>query len=86
MNQGLVYIYGRDMYFRPIVVLSALKLTQTTAKDQQLVDLIILLSSYMDEFMMVEGRVENFILLIDCKDISIFNAPYALLKSVLATA
>lgn len=86
MNQGLAYIYGRDMYFRPVVVLNALKLTQTKAQDRQLMDLIILLHSYMDEFMMVEGRIENFILLIDCKDISIFNAPYAMLKSILATA
>jgi hypothetical protein len=35
--------------------------------------------------MLVEGRIENFVLLIDCKDISIFNAPYNLLKSVLST-
>jgi hypothetical protein len=86
MNQGLAYIYGRDIFFRPIVVLDALKLTQTKTQDQRLIDLIILLCSYMDEFMMVEGRIENFILIIDCKDISIFNAPYAMLKSVLSTA
>jgi len=48
MDQGLAYIYGRDIYFRPIIVLSALKLTQTKAIDKKLVHLIILLSSYME--------------------------------------
>ena len=48
MEDGLAYIYGRDIYFRPIIVLSALKLTQTKATDKKLVHLIILLASYME--------------------------------------
>ena len=85
INQGLIYIHGRDKNFRPIVFLNALKLTQKKwLQDHHLVNLIVLLYSYMDEFMLVEGRIENFILIIDCNDISLFNAPYAMIKSVLA--
>lgn len=33
--------------------------------------------------MLIEGRIENFILIIDCNDISLFNAPYGMIKSVM---
>ena len=84
INQGLIYIHGRDKNFRPIVLVNALKLTQKKwLQEHHLINLIVLLYSYMDEFMLVEGRIENFILIIDCNDISLFNAPYAMIKNVL---
>ena len=33
--------------------------------------------------MFFSGRIENFNLIIDCKGIGVFNAPYLLLKPVL---
>lgn len=33
--------------------------------------------------MFVQGRIENFILIVDCKGIGVFNAPYVIFSSVL---
>ena len=50
-----------------------------------MIGFIILLFEYLDNFMLVEGRIENVVIIIDCINISIFNAPYGMLKSVLGT-
>ena len=50
-----------------------------------MVGFIILLFEYLDKNMLVEGRIENVIIIVDCLNISIFNAPYGMLKSVLGT-
>ena len=35
---------------------------------------------YMEEYMLIPGRIENFVVLVDCAHIGVFNAPIALLK------
>ena len=50
-----------------------------------MIGFVILLFEYLDEFMLIEGRIENVIIIIDCLNISIFNAPYGMLKAVLGT-
>ena len=40
---------------------------------------------FLESFMYVPGRIENMILIIDCSNINVFTAPYAMLKSLMTT-
>ena len=42
--------------------------------------MLIFLMEYMDHFVMIKGRVENVLLILDCVNMGLFNAPYVLIK------
>lgn len=86
MENGVFYIYGRDKTFRPLVIIDAAKLVEFQSKIEG-VDLIhfsILILEYLEINMLIPGRIENYILIIDCQNLGVMNTPYALLKSVLS--
>ena len=53
--------------------------------DEDVIAYAILVYEYMAAYMMVPGRIENVLMIIDCKNLSVLNAPYAMLKVVLST-
>jgi len=87
MNCGGLYIYGRDKNLRPIVICDIQKLLEnknlfgSEKKGQSdLINVCLFMLEWMEHFMFVQGRIENFILIIDCKGVGVFNAPYLILK------
>jgi hypothetical protein len=82
MNCGGLYIYGRDKNLRPIVICDIAKLMESKSLfgtgSQELINVCIFMLEWIEEYMFVKGRIENFILLIDCKGIGVFKAPYLL--------
>ena len=87
LQDGVIYVYGRDKCFRPLVYVDAGKFDaikkQFSADD--VVDLSIMIFEFLESFMYVPGRIENMILIIDCSNINVFTAPYAMLKSLMTT-
>ena len=45
--------------------------------------MLIFLMEYLDHFVMIKGRVENVLLIVDCINIGLFNAPYVLINQML---
>lgn len=45
-----------------------------------LVALSVLMIEFMHKYCMARGIIENMMLIIDCKNINIFNAPYKMIK------
>jgi hypothetical protein len=43
---------------------------------------VIYLVEYIKEYMLIPGRIENINLVIDFKELGVFNAPYSLFKNV----
>jgi hypothetical protein len=84
MNCGGIYIFGRDKNLRPIVICDIAKLLANKSlfglNQSNLINTCIFLMEWMEEFMFHKGRIENFLLIVDCKDIGVFNAPYITLK------
>ena len=70
LNGGGVYIHGRDKNLRPIIICNIQKLIQQKhlfgENNKDLINLVIYLLEYMEKFMLIPGRIENFILIIDC--------------------
>ena len=86
---GGVYVHGRDKNLRPIVVLNVQNLLMQQKhfgeENDDLIHMFIFLIEYLETFIMIKGRVENIILIIDCQGVSLFNAPYQLFKQVIYT-
>ena len=87
LMDGVLYIYGRDKCFRPLVYVNAGKIDaikkQYTSED--FISLGFLIFEFLESFMSVRGRIENLILIIDCLNINVFTAPYSMLKALMTT-
>ena len=87
MNCGGLYIYGRDKNLRPIVICDIKKLMENKdlfgSNSSDLINVCLFMLEWMETFMFVEGRVENFLLIVDCKGIGVFSAPYLIFKQVM---
>ena len=81
INEGVAYIFGRDMRYRPIFILDLMKI-HTNLKsgridDTMLKTLIQKFLSYSEEKLFIKGKVESWVLIVDCKKLS-----HAKVKSV----
>lgn len=52
--------------------------------NQDIIDFLILVNEYVQKYMMIEGRIENTILIVDCKNLGVFNMPYKMIQAVLS--
>ena len=88
LNMGGIYIHGRGKNLRPIIIVNVDKLLEHQelfGKDNiDLIYLIFFIMEYVDKFMMIPGRIENFLLIIDCLNIGVFNAPFNLFKRLMS--
>jgi hypothetical protein len=82
LNKGYVYIYKRDKSFRPIFVLNVAKLKSSKVKPE----LALEMSTYFVQFLitrvLVPGRVENWISIVDMKGVGITEIPKELMKAI----
>ena len=87
VESGLFYIHGRDKHLRPIVVLDTTKLMEMKIKgklsSEILVRLTIFTLEYIKKYMLLDERVENHVIIIDCSGLSMLNTPYSLLKEAI---
>ena len=77
LNIGLIYIHGRDCRFRPIINISA-KMFEKYKNVYNFLEIkiaIIYLLEYILENLLIPGQVENWDVIIDCKDVYITSIP-----------
>lgn len=93
MESGCVYLHGRDIHHRPIIVLDAnkiinLKLEKEGLDQDQIGEevktLMVFVMEYMRNNLHCPGHIENFIMIIDLNDVGITQCPFTVLKVVLA--
>jgi len=81
-NSGFAYVHGRDNHFRPIIIVRAktfLKIKDVYEFDD-IVKAIIYFIEYIITYMLIPGQVENWNIIIDLNDVSIFSIPDSLMK------
>ena len=60
----------------------------TLTKDivnQDFIEFMLLMVEYMEKFLLIPGRIENIVMIIDCVNLGVFNMPYGMIKSVVTT-
>lgn len=87
IENGVAYFSGRDKYFRPIFILESKKLqaVRPIPSAYTVIAVILMLYEFVNKYMSVAGRIENIIMIIDNKDMSVMSVPYKLLKPVIQT-
>jgi hypothetical protein len=77
LNLGFIYFSGRDNRFRPNIVikLSILRKKFKKFTFEQWCDAITFLIEYCISYMLIPGKVENWNVILDLKDISLYNLP-----------
>ena len=73
---GLFYMEGVDCRFRPIVVIRCDQIiaSEVTAGDMKATAAYFL--DYVARHLFLPGQVENWVVLVDLKDVSIMSVPY----------
>jgi hypothetical protein len=82
INSGFTYVHGRDNHFRPIIIVRAntfLKI-KDVYEFKDIVKAIIYFIEYIIMYMLIPGQVENWNIIIDLYDVSIFSMSNFLMK------
>ena len=74
LKRGLIYFCGRDKALRPALVLRASRVP-IGMPSEQFGRLFVFCMEYFFRYMMVPGRVENVVVLVDLKDVSYSQIP-----------
>lgn len=82
MNKGFFYVYKRDKSFRPIVVMEIGRLKKAKISPE----IALQMSTYFTQFLitrvLVPGKVENWIAIVNMKDVGITEVPKKLMKAI----
>ena len=85
LNSGLVYMYGRDTHFRPILVIEAKKSNEMMDNlgytFEEISQALLFFMNYIVNYMLIPGQIENWILICDLEDVGI--AKLAQFKKIL---
>jgi hypothetical protein len=84
-ESGVIYLYGRDKHLRPIIISQAQKILQLPKdiQNQDLINFILFMVEYVRKHMQIPGRIENFVMMIDCFNVGVWNLPYGMIKSLI---
>ena len=81
-----MYICGRDKCYRPIICVRPkiiMDMSPVPATEEVIAAQVQVICYALD-YMMIDGVIENFNLILDMKDLGAFSINYNLMKSVLA--
>lgn len=82
LNKGYAYVYKRDRKMRPICYINMDKLKRVKTDHETLSNM----STYMTQFVisraLIPGKIENWITIIDFKNIGVTEVPAKLIKAL----
>ena len=85
VEEGVCYYMGRDKCYRPVTVLrlNTLCTLDPMPEAAELVALSFIMYEFSESYMQIPGRIENRVMIYDCKDLGITNFPYGLVQEAL---
>lgn len=88
IEEGLAYILGRDNSFRPIFIINLKKLYYSVYNGRIAKDLLRILIfkylNYSEEKLFVQGRVESWVIIVDCQGLDFIQIKYVQLYFLVA--
>ncbi|OMJ94161.1 hypothetical protein SteCoe_2641 [Stentor coeruleus] len=85
LNEGFIYIHGRDRYFRPLIVLDIPKINMKKYSVQDYMDLTIFTMQFVIEHMLLPGKVENWVNIVEMGRLGIKDIPFKPMVKLLGT-
>ena len=75
LNYGFIYMYGRDMHFRPVIIVEVSKSCELMDKlkytFEELNQAMIFFVNYIINFILLPGQIENWIMICDLKSVGV---------------
>ena len=75
LNYGFIYMYGRDMHFRPVIIVEVNKSCELMDKLKYTFDelnqAMIFFVNYIINFILLPGQIENWIMICDLKSVGV---------------
>ena len=87
LNYGFLYMYGRDVHFRPIIIVEVKKSIELLDKlgytFDELSQSMLFFMNYIVNYILIPGQIENWILICDLKEVGLSKLPQ--FKSILSS-
>jgi hypothetical protein len=87
IESGAFYVHGRDKHHRPIMVIRVARFQALNplATTEETIAVVTLLYEFFKKHMRIPGRVENVLVVFDCKDMSYMKISVPQLKAIFTT-
>ncbi|KEP63625.1 UNVERIFIED_CONTAM: CRAL/TRIO domain-containing protein [Hammondia hammondi] len=85
LEKGLLYWCGRGSGMRPLLVLSLQRLDASLLELPRFLRLLIFVFEWGLRFLMVPGKVETCLVLLDLREVSLWKLPYACMQTLVQT-
>ncbi|PFH34079.1 CRAL/TRIO domain-containing protein [Besnoitia besnoiti] len=85
LQKGLLYWCGRDVAMRPVLVLNLLKLDAEVMELSRFLRLLLFVFEWGLRYLMVPGKVETCVVLLDLREVSLWSLPYSCLQTLVQT-
>ena len=82
LNKGYSYVYKRDRKFRPICYINMEKLKKVKADHSTLINMSTYMTSFVISRALIPGKIENWITIIDFKNVGVTEVPTKLIKAL----
>lgn len=80
IENGLIYVHGRDKSFRPIIVFQSGVFTDVGASLEDALLATYFVSWMLIDHLMIPGKIENWVLIDDLDNLSMFKLPNKFIK------
>lgn len=71
LDQGMMYFVGRDCNYKPILVMNVKKIHDSEISTDELVNITGFFFNFIVENMMIEGQVENWVIIIELQGMGV---------------
>ena len=75
LKSGFIYVNGRDHKYRPLVILNVRKLVDGNYPIEAINATASFFCDFVVKKLLVPGRVENWVMIIDLNDVGMTNLP-----------
>jgi len=83
LEKGYLYVHGRDHKFRPIIIFNVHMIEVKTFDIELMIDTLTYFLEYIVNQLLLPGQVENWIILLDLKNMGLATLPLNPLKKLL---
>jgi len=82
MEEGLIYISGRDKQFRPIIIVNAFQANLKKDKLEDYMEAICFVLDTVRKYYFVPGKVENWVIIIENNSLGLLDFPTKMVKAI----
>lgn len=85
INNGFMYICGRDRLYRPILIMkyNVIQMSDEYPEPEDVIGAALITIFFMQKYMMANGSVENYLQVGDSEGLNIFTTPFKLVQAIL---